>query len=441
MTNPEPLPEAAAVGMLFAGPEDICDPFGQMRFSANPLAHVAPARGLPGMVVREVVAQEDGSYRVYGYQSAHNQQDMSWRIMRCRTYDGIAFDEVETVYVSERGHWYGSTDIVHNPTDGRFLCLKWGPGQTKGAHAMWAFGSEDGDRWPPLKDAPVYHDHDAFSATWDPVSRQYVVFQATYQRHADKPFRDNAGSDIRRVLHFRTSGDGVNWDPSMDIARTGTLMPEDALVTPDADDPPELEFYRLTAFPYAGRYVGMMLNYAPSPIMSGHGPHLGGEWWLGRAYNDWRRPFRDVFAPGPANNIIMHPPITLGGRHLWVIGPDVYGVREHGIFFAEALSSAAFTTQPFVCPSARLSLNAASPGEGRGFRNQSYVMVEVQDERGQVIEEFEKEHCLFRQFDGPQTLVWGHAPQTYSTSSLAGRTVRLRIHFRDARIYSLKTAE
>ena len=439
MTNPQPEASRSALRMIFAGLDDVCDPVGRIRFGANPLERVARARGLPQMMVREVVPQDDGSCLVYGYQCPHNLTDIRWRIFRCRTYDGITFDEVEKVHESAPGHWYGSTEIAQNRRDGSFLCLKWGPGQMKGAHAMWAYGSPDGTRWSPLLDRPVYHDHDAFSAAWDPASEQYVSFQATYQKHARKPFRDNAGPDIRRVLHFRTSKDGVNWTPSEDVARLGYLIPEDRLVTPDDDDPPELEFYRLTAFPYADRYVGMMLNYAPTPLTSGHGPHLGGEWWVGDDFRTWRRPFRDVFAPGPASNIVMHPPMTMQGRHLWVIGHDVYGLPEDRIFYAGSLASAAFTTRPFVAPEKRLALNASFPPASRGFQGQSYIMVEVLDESGAVIEEFEKEKCLLRAVEDRTALLWGEATAKYSMSSLAGRTVRLRIHFRDARIYSVST--
>jgi len=439
MTNPVPLDDDGNLLLLFAERDDVSDVFGNLSFGAAELEFVEETRGLPSMTTREALRRPDGSYVVYGYQARHNVKDMTWRIFRARTYDGVAYDDVEAVYESERGHWYGSTEIVHNGGDGGFLCLKWGPGHIQGGHAMWAFGSRDGAEWRPLLDRPVYHDHDAFSATWDPDGEQYVVFQATYQKHAAKPFQDNAGPDIRRVLSFRTSRDGVNWDPPGDITRLGQHVPTDRLMTPDENDPPELEFYRLTAFPHADRYLGMMLNYAPTPLTRGHGPHLGGEWWLGSDFRTWRRSFRDVFAPGPAPDIIMHPPITLRGRHLWVIHGKVYGVPENRLFYAASHASSAFTTRPFAAPQKRLFLNGEFPPSGRGFRGQSYVMVEALDENGQAIEGYEKEKCLLRELSARQTLLWGTPPETVSTAPLAGREIRLRIHFRDARICSVGT--
>jgi len=446
-TGPDPERGGRGARLLFMDRDDITDTRGKLRIGANSLQHVDRARGLPaGVTIREVARESDDAYAVYGYRAAHNVKDASWRIVRVRTRDGLVYDDVETVYTSERGHWYGSTEIVHNPSDGSFLCLKWGPGGKGRGHAMWAFGSADGSDWRPLSDRPVYHDHDAFSAAWDPQTEQYVVFQATYQTWEKKPYKDNAGRTVRRVLHFRTSRDGARWTPSGDITLRGEHAPDDAVLTPDEDDPPELEFYRLTAFPYEGRYVGMMLNYMPGPKCitgGGHGPHNGGEWWVSRNYRDWRRPFRDVFAPGPASNIVMHPPMDLGGLHLWVIGQEVYGLPQRRIFYVGSRSNCEFSTPLFEVPAAELLLDAEFAPEGRGFQGQSYIMAEALDEDGNVIEEFEKENCVLRRMDAPHRLRWGypHALGAYSLARHTGRKVRLRFYLRDAKVYAVTSGQ
>lgn len=448
-TNASPatslLPGGARWKMHFMEPDDLCEPWGRIRAGAEPLRLVDKARGLlPGTVLRECVPQPDGSWMVYGYVAPHNVKNTVWHIMRYRTCDGITFQDMETVYTSEPGHWYGTTEIVRNPEDNSFLCLKWGPGAIQGGHALWAFGSRDGAAWKRLSDKPVYHDHDAFSACWDAVNRRYLVFQATYQKW-NKPFKDNAGTGVRRVLHFRSSRDGVCWEPSGDFTLKNEHAPDASLVVPDGDDPPELEFYSFTAFPYADRFVGMMLNYLPGPQCvwgGGHGPHNGGEWWVGRGGRSWKRPYRDIFAPGPASGIIQHAPITVGGMHLWVIGREVYGLPEDCVFYAGSLSNSAFSTRIFEAPSCQLVLKAALGAEGRGFRNQSYIMAEALDEQGKAIEGYEKENCVIRQLMDPHPLRWGYpfAKGSWSLAGLAGRKIRLRFHLRDARIYAITQA-
>lgn len=438
---------APPVRLLFIEDRDTRDTRGNLVLGANGLRRLDTASGLPAMTLSCPVPQPDGSCLVYGCQGEHNVQNTIWRILRCRTFDGVTFDSVETVYTSAPGHWYGSSDIARNTRDGSFLCLKWGPGQPgvreKGGHACWAFGSPDGTHWKPLLDRPVYHDHDSFGLTWDEATGKYVVFQATYQTWR-KPYPDNAGPDTRRVMHFRTSPDGVHWTPAYDVARMGRHVPAARLVTPDRRDTPELEFYRFYGFPYADRYVGMMLHYCPNPRCVEpqhlHGPHNGAEWWIGRDPLHWKRPFRDTFAPGHAPWIITHPPIDLRGLHLWVIGGDVCGLPENRLFFAGARANAEFTTRPFVCPG-RLTLNAGlcfDEDPARGFRGQSYVMVEVLDEKGVVIPGFEKDLCVIRHIDGLKVpLFWGDSKEKHGPGRLRGQTISLRLYLRDARIYAL----
>ena len=58
----------------------------------------------------------------------------------------------------------------------------------------------------------------------------------------------------RRVLMMRSSTDGRRWEPSVSLAdvwnRLGhkNSVPAAFLATPDADDPPDLEFYSGNGF-------------------------------------------------------------------------------------------------------------------------------------------------------------------------------------------------
>ncbi len=67
---------------------------------------------------------------------------------------------------------------------------------------------------------------------------------------------------------IRTSPDGGNWTPSEDLQDVYDLHgkkaahPPEWLTMPDADDPPDLEFYSGNAFWYHDRAYMMVLNYA-----------------------------------------------------------------------------------------------------------------------------------------------------------------------------------
>ncbi len=424
--------------LIFTQPADCHDTYGRLHFGANGLRVLGQASGLPAMRPRCAVPQADGSYLLYGGSGG---ADEPWRIFRARTFDGLHYEGAETVFQSDPGPWLGEMDIAHDPLDGSLLCLKWHRGDT--GHALFAFGSEDGSSWRPLAQGPVYVDHDAFGLMWDPGTQRYVCYQTTYQPW-QKRFEDNIGRETRRVLHIRTSPDGVTWDPPEDVFWAGPHMPPERLMTPDDDDPEEIEFYRFCGFSYADRYAGMMLVYCPSPHAGNprypwtkHGPHLYGEWWTSGDGMQWARPFRDVFGPGEAPGAVEHAPMALDGHHLWVMGKTVCALPEDRLFHVGSRANAEFSTVPFAMPKGPLTLNASLCFDGderRGMMGQGYIMAELLREDGSVAEGFEKERCVLRQMAGDTApLLWGHA----DGSALAGQTLRLRLYFRDARIYSL----
>lgn len=426
--------------LIFTRPEDCHDTYGRLHFGANGLRILGRASGLPAMRPRCAVPQPDGSYLLYGGSGGH---DEPWRIFRARTFDGLHYEGAEVVFQSDPGPWLGEMDIAHNTLDGSLLCLKWHRGDT--GHALFAFGSEDGSAWRPLAQGPVYLDHDAFGLMWDPRTQRYICYQTTYQRW-QKRYEDNIGSETRRVLHIRTSPDGVTWDPREDVPWAGPHMRPERLMTPDDHDPGEIEFYRFCGFPYADRYAGMMLIYCPSPHPANprfpwdkHGPHLSGEWWISGDGMQWARPFREVFGPGQAPGAVEYAPMTLDGHHLWVMGKTVCALPEDRLFYVGSRANAELSTVPFAMSKGPLTLNASLGFDGdehRGMMGQGYIMAELLREDGSVAEGFEKERCVLPHVAGNTTqLLWGHA----DGSAFAGQTIRLRLHFRDARIYSLTT--
>ena len=200
-----------------------------------------------------------------------------------------------------------------------------------------------------------------------------------------------------------------------------------------------------------------MLNYAASPELantrypwSKHGPHLGGEWWISDDGFQWRRPFREVHASGEANGIVRHAPMYYDGQLLWIYSDGIYGLPENRIFYAGSFASAAFSTPSFVLPESPLALDAAfgfHSQERRGMRGQGYIMAEIMDEEGHVLEGFEKERCIIHDLESEAVRygqMQGHrirlSWQGETTEQLGSSKVQLRLYLRDARIYALSTA-
>jgi hypothetical protein len=90
-------------------------------------------------------------------------------------------------------------------------------------------------------------------------------------------------------------------------------------------------------------------------------------------------------------------------------------------------------------PSGGLLLNAVIPSPDRPFgKEQAYVMVEMQDEKGRAIPGFEADKCLIRAEDSAAIpLKWTGA----DAATLAGKSVRLRFRLRSATIYAVRSGD
>jgi hypothetical protein len=86
-------------------------------------------------------------------------------------------------------------------------------------------------------------------------------------------------------------------------------------------------------------------------------------------------------------------------------------------------------------PAADLKLNAAVPAPDRAFAaNQAYVMAGILDDQGRPVPGFEPAKCVVQNADGiALPLAWAGR----SARELAGRTIRLRIHLRSARLFAV----
>lgn len=368
---------------------------------------------------------------------------MRWQVCYARTRDGIHFERPDLGIVPDlqspnvvidNG---GIFSVLRNDTtadpDRRYAMIHtgWGPALAReplpGYHPVHNAGvafSPDGLHWQEWEHGPAFQDgNDAFSAIYDPRAQKYRCYQAVL-----RPFRfaypDSIGANSprgqRRVLAIRSSDDGVHWSRLENF------------IEPDAEDPTELEFYMFTVFPYRDRYVGLMRNYARSPLMVGeHGPHISYEWWVSHDGLRWQRPAREMHV----GVFTTCTPFVVDDRLCFLEYNTMrcYSTPLDRITWVGAQVNAEFSTRLFAMPERPLTVNLES-GTGTLLPDQAYVMVEVRRPDGHVIEGYEREHCVFIDVDGTALpLRWAGK----DTTGLAGQDVCLRFYLRDARIYAV----
>lgn len=357
--------------------------------------------------------------------------------------------------------WLGFRSLTRREDTNEYLLMaaaKFQKGETRSANGIHYFRSSDGVQWIHLHDErPAYYDHDMGGVIWYPQAGQYVNWQITYQ-----PYQPVAGSadhfgGIRRVLSVRTSADGSQWKPPVDVSRKGQQRPAQELFTPDEIDSPDLQFYSAQVFPYGNRYLAAVQVYATSPqavnpnqnrtcekrnpTSPKHGPQGYVELWTVGNPADmrtWKRPFRELDLTGDSRlNRLRHAPVVYNNKHI-LLQSAAFSIPLHRITGLKSTLNSVVDTHVFVAPPTALSLNAAArwhPEKHPDYQRQAYIMVEVCDETGQVIPGYEKEKCRIVDTDSQHIpLQWGEM----TTAALSGRTVLLRFYFRDATLFSVQ---
>ena len=211
-----------------------------------------------------------------------------------------------------------------------------------------------------------------------------------------------------------------------------------------------------------------MLNYAPAPMIvnplyrlhgDSHGPHMFVEWWLSHGdpanLSKWQRPWRgsanspDPFVRSPMA-FAASPPIPLSPDwHGWLAKTGARRFPAHRIRIAGLTSdgNAQMSSVLLKISSRPLALNMEAPfavgvsdwsecgyPTGSSAACQSYVMVELQDPNGVVIEGFEKEGCVLQNVSTVARVLSWHGTRN-TTAAGIGRQVQLRFSFRRAIIF------
>jgi hypothetical protein len=437
--------------LLFSDRRDIHNTWGSLRFGATRVQRAgdAPQKQL---TVKYCQKRQDGSYDVWGFQGADHRP---WKLFRCRTQDGINFEDVHVVLErSGREDWAHTCSVSYSPELRRYLFLK--NMNVADGFSLYAYSSADGEHWQEYEHNPVFIEGDRWGALWSSALQKFVYYGKGIQK-CEKRFPE-LFANARRVMTIRTSPDGFHWtpdDPSYYKRNAksppghgdgfrhieGPLVPVEFQVIPDELDPPDMEFYAGDGFAYEGRYYFLMLNYAASALpagngtvgVNGHGPALDTEWWVSRDGFNWDRPFRHIDA---GQMFLSHNPMIVGGRMLFHDGDGLYSVPEDRITYVTSRANGVFDTPQFRSPGRPFRLNAKVPGETySNMQNQAYIMAEIVDEIDQVFPGYEREHCFLQppvdKLDIP--LRWGDRDAT----ELRGKNMRVRFYLRASNIYAV----
>lgn len=303
-------------------------------------------------------------------------------------------------------------------------------------------GSLFGSTWHKLTDNFVYKGQDSFHMVWNKQLGKFVNYQISYQPF-EKKHPDNMPK-IRRVLHIRTSPDGITWTPGKSFGADGPYLPDDQLIVPDDLDYPDTEFYHLSAIELNGFWAGIMVKYVSQPAVLPnrkpwpHGPFLDYEWWISSDGITWERPFRENSGLEKTPHDLAYnlmQPIKVGDELRWVSNGLVYQQNQRRMFYAYCRANAEVVTSLIPLSDNPLSVEVSFEAVRRQEDSallQGYLMAELLDESGNVIPGFERDKCLFMPDKSTQLkLKWGdnYLPENSS--------VRLRLCFRDVRLYSV----
>lgn len=411
--------------------QDVHDVVGPISFKAELLQKEGLAEGWPAMLFGCEVPREDGSVWIYGWKLSNWQarETRTVEIIRVSTRDGRNFSEQETVASLVNPDWQGFVNILHRPTDGHLFLFSWSAGH------LYVYESADGKDWKNLtKDA--YPGHDAMNIIWYPPFKEFVNFQNSLKK-TDKRYPDNI-NEYSRYIAFRRSPDGVKWQDFSPPFLNG-----EKFWTTDKEDPVDLEFYRSIVFPTQGRYAMLLQDYYAPPQEANsrrkttkHGPRSEVEWAISRDGLNWSRPFRDIDATEFVGSLPVQGPLLREGMlRFYERDRVITSIPEGRIFYATGRGNAEFSTPLFKMPSGGLTLQADvryRPYEGETGR--AYLMAELRNADGVILPGYERQNLLLENVDARKLpLLWNGK----NGSEFGGEDVRLRLYFRDAKIYSL----
>lgn len=407
--------------------------------------------------------EEEGCFKMwYTAQPSRAKPDAGPFLCYATSADGVHWDKPELDLVEYEGsrannivlrgvnwtHCILKEDVECEP-ERRYKLLYWDRPKS-GLQGIYAAFSADGIHWDPLGDNPVvpsWATGDTFSVMRDPSSGRYWLYHKT------------PAEQIRTVSRI-ASDDFVHWKHSRKV------------LAPDAYDPPDTQFYGLSAFPYAEQYLGLLWvyhTYAQTMDLQLASSRDGSQWdrTADRKLlihliptNNYQGGAFDSMMIYPASSPILKdarlwlyysgftvPHNTSALDHDGSIG--LATLREDGFCSLDVTSPGYILTRPSIWNGDRLRINAATIGPeardmvgispsreltdsdnfGRGG-----IRVGLEDEQGRPIGDYSVENCT--PFQGDETDITVAWRGRDDLSELKGKTVQLRFELSNARIYS-----
>ena len=426
-----------------------------LKHEANPVLEAdRPWEGYvvlqPGTVVYD--KQNECFQMWYNSQPSRDKPDVGHYLCYATSVDGLHWEKPELGLVEFEGSTANNIqlrnvswthcvlkDDADVDADRRYKLLWW----PEDGSGIYAAVSPDGVRWQPCGEGPVIPQRatgDTCSFMRDPASGQYWLYHKT--RTPSRPIR---------MISRMVSDDFLHWSPTRRV------------LAPDAFDPPDTQFYGLSAFPYAGQYLGLLWVYHTYPhtldvqlVSSRDG--VSWDRTAGRKLFVHLLPTNE-YRGGAFDSAQIYPssvPVEKDGR-LWLyycgltvphnaLAQDQDGriglatIRPDGFCSLDATSPGYALTRPFTWNGSRLQVNAATavPAPAAGDPGSGSVAVQLEDENGQAIPGFSAQECT--PFVGDATVAVLDWRGRNDLSHLVGRTVRLRILLEDCNLYSLRAS-
>lgn len=414
----------------------------------------------PGTVLRD---REGGRFRMwYNAQPTRERPAVERFLCMAVSQDGLHWDKPELGLVEFEGsrrnnilmrHVDWTHCVLDDPEDPdpgrRFKLAWWGKAGAGGGGICVAF-SEDGVRWaahPANPVVPRWASGDTFSLAREPCGGRYLLYHKTPRQ------------PIRTVSRM-VSDDFVSWRDSR------------LVLAPDAQDPPDTEFYGMSVFPCANQYAGLIWvyhTYSQTMDIQVASSRDGLRWERAAGRKLLMRLVPTNRYSGESFDSMMAYPssglLDVGDESwLYYSGfsvphnalPEVHDgriglarLRRGGICSLDATSEGCVVTKPFVIDGGRLAVNLQagqgglppSGGERPPWADAfsgapggaGSLSAEVQRPDGTPWEGYAAEDGLLASGDGVEQAVrWRTRPDL---RPLLGKPARLKFLLRNAKLY------
>jgi hypothetical protein len=304
--------------------------------------------------------------------------------------------------------WGGFNVFQIVEVDGVLQMLYWDQPPESGEAGAMRATSTDGRTWEKQLQTVFTEHNDAYSLIHE--KGEYILYQTALEPWPDKPYPDNLDK-YKRVQSIRTSEDLNTWTP------------QEILLRPDEQDPPETEFYLMKVFRYGEGYAGLIMKYYADPEKPNlHSAILKHELVVSEDTRTWERPYRDT----DLGFWSYADPFILDGKTHFAIWKDggmvtVAYPQDRLVAVVAGEEEGTFLTQPFERPdTGGLALNADATS--------GWIEVELLDGSNQPVT-----HATTQRIAG----VEGSAiPLKWKSRDLPADGV-LRIRMQNARLFAV----